>query len=142
MPKYLDTLQLSLHKSMLFAEESLSEMEEGKPWYYARKGQLNLLKSFVKMVYAIDKEIPYIHSAAIKSPNGTIVSLPHPARHHDVIKFMNEHKIPHKTGEQGFILGSGRFVNREEAMKIAKEADQILDLDNIRPPNLYSEDLW
>jgi len=44
--------------------------------------------------------------------------------------------------EQGFITSHDRFVDRKEAMVIAKQANQIINLDNIRGDNLYSEDLY
>jgi hypothetical protein len=131
-----------IEASLSFAEPSLEEMEEGKPWYYTRKGQVNLLVSLLNVHRCIEKKIPYISSAAIQSPNGRTVSLPRPARHHDVIKWMNDNDVPHKMGNQGFIDNLGRFVDREEAYKIAQKADQILDLNDVRPPDLYSEYLW
>ena len=45
--------------------------------------------------------------------------------------------------EQGFLTNTGRFVGREEAMKIAKEQNQLIRLSG--SPNsdiLFSEDLY
>lgn len=53
-----------------------------------------------------------ISAAAIKDDNGNV----HEGFFHDAIK---------ATGEKGFVTNKGRFVDREEAMKIAKESDQI-----------------
>lgn len=45
--------------------------------------------------------------------------------------------------EQGFMTNKGRFVNCKEAMKIAKEQNQILRLSGSPNPNiLFSEDLY
>jgi hypothetical protein len=42
--------------------------------------------------------------------------------------------------EQGFITNRGRFVNRVEAMKIARKANQLITNTTFR--ELYSEDLY
>lgn len=45
--------------------------------------------------------------------------------------------------EQGFITNTGRFVTRDEALKIAKEQGQIIRLSGSPNPNiLFSEDLY
>jgi len=44
--------------------------------------------------------------------------------------------------EQGFLTSKNRFVTREEALIIALENNQVLDLKEIRGNKLYSEDLW
>lgn len=70
-------------------------------------------------------------------------------RHYD--SFMNKqlkelepfYKYPLLDWEQGFLTNKGRFVGREEAMKIAKEQNQIIRLSG--SPNsdiLFSEDLY
>lgn len=132
-----------IEESLMFAEPSLEEIEEGKPWYYSRKAQVNLLSSLVNVIRCIDKGIPYIRSVAIQAAdNGTIFSLPRPARHHDVLAWMRKNGADHRNSVQGFIDSHHRFVEREEAFKIAENADQILDWDDVRPPHLFSEDLW
>jgi hypothetical protein len=82
-----------------------------------------------------------VESAAIRKDDVTY-SVPPPARHHDVIRYMVEGcgLAPPCSGEQGFIVTGGRFVGRVEAGKIAVEGGQIAKLE--RPPRLYSEDLW
>ena len=69
-------------------------------------------------------------------------SLPRPARHGDVM-----HVVFDETGglstaqfEQGFLTTTGRFVNRQEAFVIAKQAEQIA-LDE-PGKTLFSEDVW
>lgn len=70
-------------------------------------------------------------------------------RHYD--PFMNKqikelekmYNHPLLDWEQGFLTNKGRFVNRKEAMKIAKEQNQVIRLSG--SPNsdmLFSEDLY
>lgn len=83
---------------------------------------------------------PTIMAAAIKL-DGTVHSLPPPARHHTIIGHLVEqgHKPP-IGGEQGFITSDGEFVNRFRAGQYARRSGQIEKLK--WPPDLYSEDLW
>lgn len=83
-----------------------------------------------------------IFAASIKDSEGNPVSLPRPARHHDIIRAMvdNGHKTP-ITGEQGFVTTRGRFVDRKEALEIATKAGQIIKKHG-NPTILFSEDLW
>ncbi len=91
-------------------------------------------------------EIPSIVGVAIKNA-GKVWSLPKPNRHHNVIRHIVE-----VTGNgikcsdvHGFITDDGVFLNRCEAMVLARVNGQL----NRRPgaqfyqgPDLYSEDLW
>ena len=43
---------------------------------------------------------------------------------------------------QGFITTNNRFVEREEALVIALENNQVLDKNEIRGNKLYSENLY
>ena len=70
--------------------------------------------------------------------DGEVVSLPAPARHHDIIRRWPKPK--HSHGEQGFIDDKLGFVSRREAAGIALEQGQIEALK--WPGQLYSEDLW
>jgi len=82
-----------------------------------------------------------VNCAAIRDHDGIIFSIDRPARHHDVIHKMVKMGRPKPiTGDQGFILSDGRFVEREEAAQIALAAGQCQTLT--APPRLYSEDLW
>lgn len=49
-----------------------------------------------------------------------------------------------KIGEhiQGFLTSHNRFVDRKEALVIALNMNQVLDIENIRGNSLYSEDLY
>lgn len=44
-----------------------------------------------------------------------------------------------RAKDQGFMTSAGRYVERDEACKIAHEAGQI---DDLRGGHLFSEDLW
>lgn len=73
---------------------------------------------------------------------GQTYSLPKPYRHHDVICMIynaNGYRSVH--GEQGFLDDKGNFMNRRVALAHALECGQVLQ-ENIRFPELYSEDLW
>ncbi len=88
-----------------------------------------------------------IVAAAIKHPDGEIYALPAPARHCHIIQMMHEdngrngeHGI--NTQDQGFLTSYGRYVDREEAAKIADRAGQ-LKIKYCGPPTLlFSEDVW
>jgi hypothetical protein len=55
---------------------------------------------------------------------------------------MNRQQISQLEKIQGFITSEGRFVDRQEALKIAREANQILNESEVRGDLLYSEDLY
>lgn len=77
--------------------------------------------------------------------HGLIISMPKPARHHNVIAEMFQFGLPKEMGfvqNQGFITNMGRFVDRVEGFKIAKEADQIKGNVPNLTEYLISEDLW
>jgi len=84
-----------------------------------------------------------IQAAAIKAPDGTVYSVPQPGRHHNVIALMVEHGLPIPIkGVQGFITTEGRFVDREEALPIARENGQLKAYKHNPVSLLYSEDMW
>lgn len=58
-------------------------------------------------------------------------------RHNDIIARFGKDVL--YLTQQGFYTSFGRFVNRKEAMVIAKEAGQIGETDS---EQLYSEDLY
>ena len=83
-----------------------------------------------------------ITAVAIKV-NDKICSLPRPARHADVVKFFRIKWDDPKV--EGFLDDDNMFVDRIEAMQIAKRCNQPLidfwdDLDTAT--ELYSENLW
>lgn len=89
------------------------------------------------------EKVRKIVAAAIFTPDREIVSLPAPARHHNIIRHIVDNMGYDSVGygfEQGFIDNDGVFLRRKPAARIAKKAGQIEELAH--PPNLYSEDLW
>ncbi len=81
-----------------------------------------------------------IATAAIKLKNGCIISLPRPARHHDIINAMAA--IGVIAIEQGFLTDEGTFVDRLEGWNIAQGAGQIIYVCGGAPGELYSDNLW
>jgi hypothetical protein len=74
--------------------------------------------------------------------NGLTVSLLPPNRHFNVLQQMpSKFARLVKPSEQGFITNEGKFVGREEAKIIARNANQLLPTHS--PNNeCFSEDLW
>jgi hypothetical protein len=69
-----------------------------------------------------------------------IVSAPPPARHHNLFIAWDRLGSP---DESGFLTSTGRFVGREEALKIALASGQpMIDHAGRHPDWLFSEDLW
>jgi len=93
-----------------------------------------------RMKKKIDDEI-HIVCVAIRDNTGHIWTLPRPNRHHSVIALMRLSGYNGSVRDQGFLDSNGSFVNRSEAAKIAKSANQILNCKMISS-TLTSEDLW
>lgn len=72
-------------------------------------------------------------------PDKLIVTSPPPARHGTLMHPLPQH-IP--ADDQGFITSTGRYVGREEAMRIAKASGQKMTDGPHRSDKLFSEDLW
>lgn len=73
---------------------------------------------------------------------GVLHSLPSPARHHDIIQIL--YKVYEDTiipETEGFMTSTGRYVLREEALLIAKNANQLLP-SHEHPTELFSESVW
>jgi len=71
---------------------------------------------------------------------------PPPGRHHHVIHRLfalrgQDLSLEAQPDLSGFVTSSGRFVNRQEAWKLAEAAGQIIGNPPC-PGTLYSEDLW
>lgn len=100
----------------------------------------------------------FIISAALRW-QGMILSVPKPGRHPDIMRALGKTiqviqpavtdgallELPVLPNDQGFIDSDGKFVGREEAMHIAREAGQLKP--NIRDAKhpmkeLFSEDVW
>ena len=82
-----------------------------------------------------------VAAAICMKKSGLVISLPAPARHHNVtiatvglgLDIIGEH-------EQGFLTSEGRFVRRAQARAIATKAGQLTGepLSNV----FTSEELW
>jgi len=72
---------------------------------------------------------------------GTIYSLPSPASHRDVERAERANGVSRFQCEEGFMTSSGRFVDRQEAGKVAFDADQISPRPRSAPWSLQSTDL-
>lgn len=84
-----------------------------------------------------------IECAALLTEADEVISLPRPARHHDVVLHMvksgyTEEQIA--RSEQGFTTDTLDFVRRPPAKRIAARAGQLLR--ETHPIELFSEDLW
>lgn len=74
-----------------------------------------------------------------------VFALPKPFRHHHVLGLLLEPE--NKANVQGFLAtdskdGSTEFVDRQEAMRIAKKAKQLLEHVSHKNKELFSEDVW
>jgi len=88
-------------------------------------------------------------AAAVRMPEGLIVSLAQPARHHHIIHTLC-HAVPFRSDgkpeyqvacTQGFLLSNGEFAVRAYARIVADKAGQLLP--GARKHNdLFSEDVW
>ena len=58
-------------------------------------------------------------------------------RHNDILARFGKSQL--EVTKQGFYTSYGRFVSREEALQIAKDAGQIKETDSNQ---LFSEDLY
>lgn len=85
-----------------------------------------------------------IVAAAIHLPDGLVISIPAPYRHHHIIRAMNAAELSPGLihGEQGFLDDKGIFRGRIEAAEMAIAEGQLLNDGLIAPHSLYSEDLW
>lgn len=86
-----------------------------------------------------------VDRAAIRINDGTLFSVDHPGRHHDVIREIRESGYTGPVGgdRQGFILSNGNFVMRKTALRVAIKAGQV-QRDKCHAPGvgLFSEDVW
>jgi hypothetical protein len=84
-----------------------------------------------------------IIGVAIQTYNGSVIWLPNPNRHNNVIKKMVDemgYNVPIR-GKQGFITEDYIFVDREEAKIIARNNKQLLP-NTSDSDKLFSEDIW
>jgi hypothetical protein len=87
-----------------------------------------------------------IVGVAIRRRDGLILSMPAPARHNDVLRrvwHMNPNPRRPVRGIQGFLTSDGLFVDRRDAMKIARVNGQLRPGSAAsKTERLFSEDLW
>lgn len=83
-----------------------------------------------------------IVSAAVKTGNGLILSLPRPARHHDIISHAGKLGLDEVITDQGFLTSDGEYVDRKLAKYLAIKSKQKLIIRNYVCEQLFSEDLW
>lgn len=84
-----------------------------------------------------------VEMAAIVGHDGKVYSLPRPNRHHNIIFHMAKN-LKHKTpisGEQGFVLTDGSFVDRKTAKLHAIANNQLLP-GHSKLDILFSECVW
>ena len=90
---------------------------------------------------------------SICNSNGTYKILICSARHYDenmriqILALQNllgyDSTIKAASGDnQGFIDINGMYLTRKEALKVARENNQILDENEVRGDKLFSEDLY
>lgn len=63
-------------------------------------------------------------------------------RHHNCLNAMAHTVDREVVKHQGFLTTRGRYVGREEALKIAIEAGQVVAGKTHTPDELFSEDLY
>lgn len=86
----------------------------------------------------------YIICAAIHNPSEKDMAgkpLIYCGLRHAYILWQSE-LVSRNPRHQGFLTNEGRFVTRKEALVIALDNNQVLDIDDIRGSDLYSEDLY
>jgi hypothetical protein len=74
---------------------------------------------------------------------GLTISMPAPARHHDVLRELDGFGLDTVGADQGFLDHRGVFLSRHAARIMAFDFGQI-DRERFEtgPSELYSEDLW
>jgi len=77
-------------------------------------------------------------------PDHIVITSPPPARHHTLLHTTHALAVkPEAFEDQGFITSTGRYVERDEALKIAIESGQpMIDHPSRHHRWLFSEDLW
>lgn len=80
-----------------------------------------------------------IAAAAIRLDDGTIHTLPPPARHHTI---MQHFKLIPTPDQQGFVTECGTWARRKPALRIAERAGQLIREPTAPTHGLFSEDVW
>lgn len=84
-----------------------------------------------------------ITGVAIMMSDNIFFCLPKPKRHHHILHMLARAGITlrHNRKDQGFVTNEGKFVTREEALIIAREAGQLLPCHE-HETQLFSESVW
>jgi hypothetical protein len=82
-----------------------------------------------------------ITGVALLREDGAMWALPAPCRHFHLFALAALQGTESEPCTQGFVTSAGVFVDRVEALAIAKAAGQRVN-KNGSPKELYSEDLW
>ena len=61
-------------------------------------------------------------------------------RHNNIL--WQSKKVSRNPKHQGFLTSFGRFVSREEALKIALKVGQVKENETVHATKLFSEDLY
>jgi hypothetical protein len=80
-----------------------------------------------------------IAAAAVRTEDGTLYSLPPPARHHDVMRHFHVMATP---DQQGFVTSTGLWARRKPALRIAQRNGQLIREPTAPAHGLFSEDVW
>ncbi len=87
-----------------------------------------------------------VAAAAVRAGDGKVWWLQRPCRHCHVMHAMwqayGDARPREEREVQGFITTAGRFVDRNEAMRIAVERGQPFKDEPRYTDTLFSEDLW
>ncbi len=90
----------------------------------------------------MDSCIETIIGVYIVAQNGKRYTLPKPNRHHNCIHLAYEELGESiRCEDQGFITDKDRYVGREEALAIAKKANQLFTR-HFHQTLLFSESVW
>ncbi len=79
---------------------------------------------------------------------GQVWSLPSPYRHHHVMQVIlflqgDVKNIDSRGEDQGFLDSNGKYLTRQEALKVASDCEQLLPrATGHKLGELYSEDVW
>ena len=95
-----------------------------------------ILCAAIKRKTPIDVKIKNYKTNTLKDDD--IYSIEIGRRHNDILARFGKSQLD--VIKQGFYTSWGRFVSREEALQIAKEAGQVSE--NIDDSRLFSEDLY
>jgi hypothetical protein len=83
-----------------------------------------------------------VETAAVRTDDGVIHTLPRPARHWHVMKACEAKGCGYiRQDMQGFVLNNGRFATRRAALSVAIRAGQLLPTAG-NPHQLLSEHVW